>query len=289
MTHAPPSILHWIRAVAVAQIPMATKGLALMLVPLVDNTTLAAHHSIRQVAGKWQISQGTCKRHKATLVAAGLLTSGQGWQLATPTQMAGDLPVNTEHGSGIKSDTVGVSKLITESMGSIKSDTPKGSNMRPFNHHRSTPSLYPNNSTNDDGVGVSKLITENNSRPHRPPGLSDLPARIRPNTGHRKPDGYHWHQWQQGWQQATGKPWPWPVWAQAVLPYLTPEERSELQGAAMSTPRLNLNYCNAIVSRLCNGKSKKATESRLRAGAVPVVVQGRSDDDDAFLDALQGH
>ena len=290
----PETILHWIRAVALADLPMATRGLALLLVTLVDNTTMVAPHSIRQAAGRWQISTGTCKRHKAALCSAGLLAPGQGWHLATPTDSTADHTTQTmqttEHLSGIKIDTPPGSILITEQPSGIKIDTPPGSNMSLYNHHRSTLTNYPNNNSNTDGVeGGSNMIPEKNSRPTAPPTLADLPKAIRPNVGQRTPQGQHWLHWHDQWERAAGKPWPWPVWAQAVLPYLTDEERAELLGAALSTPRLNLGYCNAVASRLCQGQRRKATRGPVRAGAVPTVVQGRSADDDDFLAALGGH
>ena len=98
----------------------------------------------------------------------------------------------------------------------------------------------------------------------------------------------HW--WFNEWRNFKGSEFPWSVWAECVLPYLSRDEQDELLGIMLSTENPNLRFANSIVERMCRGeaaphKKRRSTQPN-NASRVPVVIPGRSEDDDAWLEAI---
>lgn len=245
----------WMRAVkqAAHEGKLSTGCLAFCfeLVLLIDSATQSSMRSVKDVSIDTLPKPSTIKRYRRQLAEAGLLARGPGWVLNNPTLgVSPQIP-------GIPTDTPG-----------IPTDTPRVSPQNPSNYYKSTSSSTCTDST--------VMVT-----------LEMLPERHRPDTGKRTPDtAFSGDVWHNRYKALRGSPWPWPVWSRAVLPFITNEEREELLEALLGTSDPNIRYAKAIVERMCSGSSKKKHNKASRPGAVPVVIEGRSEDDDAFLRAI---
>ena len=258
----------WLRAARIAahtgQISRECLAMCAELVIMVDSKTLRSDRSVKD-ASIWMLAKpDTLKRYRRKLVTARLLARGQGWQLLIPS-------VGVSHGTpGVSPATPGVSPA-----------TPKVSPQPPPIYYRSTSS-----STSNDHHQWGDM----DGAPVVEPQLTHLHPSHRPKLRDRQPiHGYDLGALDRTWRAERRKPWPWVRWAKVVLPYLTPEEQGEMVAAAVSTPTPNLPFLVAVVTRLCSGKTKRQHHNTTKAskpGAVPVVIEGRSEDDDAFLRAI---
>ena len=80
------------------------------------------------------------------------------------------------------------------------------------------------------------------------------------------------------------------TWAQVVLPYLSRDEQEELLDSMLSKENPNVRFAKSVVERMCRGeaaphKKRRSTQPN-NACRVPVVIPGRSEDDDAWLEAI---
>ena len=83
-----------------------------------------------------------------------------------------------------------------------------------------------------------------------------------------------------------GADFPWKGWALRVLPYLEEKERERLMDALLSSSKPNLKYAKVIVSRMCQGLGPRHKPQTSRPGSVPVVIPGRSEEDDLWLEII---
>ena len=256
-------IFEWIRAVAAAPLSAGCHQFCLQLIPLVDSRTLRSSLSIQQVSRRVTAQPDTIKKYRRQLKAEGLLSDGRGWQLA----------LSTESLSSGCTDTPGV-HTDTGTLDQCPQRHPKVSTETPSIYYRST-SLS------------ASLINEGT---HPSASIEQLVKKQRPDVQDREPC----HEvdvlgFMERWRLHKGSKWPWPFWAEAVLPYLSQDEAEELLGALLATADPNLGYAVSIVSRMCAGKSspkRRGSARQQQPGAVPTVVAGRSKDDDDFLAAI---
>jgi len=262
----------WLRAARIAThtgaISRECLAMCAELMIMVDSKTLRSDRSVKD-ASIWMLAKpDTLKRYRRKLVAAGLLAKGQGWQLLIPDEgVSPQTPGVSRDTPGVSRDTPGVSR-----------DTPKVSPHPLPNNYRSTSFSASNDHQWREEEDEGSMT------------LSSLHPSHRPNLRDRKPEhGYDLRALDRTWRAERRSAWPWVGWARAVLPYLTSDEQGELVAAAISTPTPNLPYLVSVVSRICSGKTKRHHQHQHRAskpGAVPVVIEGRSEDDDAFLRAI---
>ena len=256
-------IFEWIRAAASAPLSAGCHQFCLQLIPLVDSRTLRSSLSIQQIARRVTAQPDTLKKYRRQLKAEGLLSDGRGWQLSLSTESLSSGCTDTP---GVHTDTGTVEQCPQRH--------PKVSTETPSIYYRST------------SLSASLI----NERETPSASLDQLVKKQRPDVQERTPC----HEvdvlaFMERWRLQKGSKWPWPFWAEAVLPYLSTDESEELLGALLATPDPNLNYAVSIVSRMCRGQSSpigKRSARQQKPGAVPTVVAGRSQDEDDFLAAI---
>ena len=260
-----PTILHWIRAVANAPLSAGCKGFCLELIPQMNSSSLSSNFSTGRMASKVTATPSTVKTYRHQLQKAGLLKQGSGWTLAIP----GEEEVVDTH------QPENMNRLTT-----INHNGGYPSTVMVDTHQ---PRIYKGTSTS-----VSTSVPTNNNIQPMDERLKRIRQAHRPNVGQRTYDssleiGY----WLKQWKEAKGRSFPWSNWAGAVLPYLKEAEREELLDTLLSIQNPNLRYATAIVTRMCSGAAQPQTNGKpARAGQVPVVVAGRSEDDDLFLEII---
>lgn len=256
------TVFEWIRAASSAEMTDGCRAFCLQLIPLVDSKTLKCSLPIYQVSTRVSAKMDTIKKYRRQLKALGLIDKGQGWELTVNGERLTSGCTDTQ---GVHTDT-GTSEQWTQGH-------PKVSTQPPPIYYRST-SLSTSDMhaerASDFRIGDLAILRDK----HRP-DIKDRPVDLEVNVG----------AWLSEWRHTTGKDFPWTRWAASVLPYLSEGERDELFDALNATPDTNLNYATAIVSRMCRGASspgRKRSTGR-KVGAVPLVIEGRSEDDDLFL------
>ena len=264
-----PTILHWIRAVAKAPLSAGCKGFCLELIPNMNSSSLSSNFSTGRMASKVSAAPNSVKVYRAQLQKAGLLKMGQGWHLAIP--------------GAEEEDAKGVYTDIPENPSSHTHIYQDGISPYTKGVYPHIPPLY-----NSTSTSVSTSVPTNNNIQPMDERLKRIRKAHRPNVGQRTYDssleiGY----WLKQWKEAKGRSFPWGNWAGAVLPYLKEAEREELLDTLLSIQNPNLRYASAIVTRMCSGAAQPQTNGKpARAGQVPVVVAGRSEDDDLFLEII---
>jgi len=256
-------IFEWIRAAATADMSAGCAQFCLQLITVVDSKTLKTSLTVYQVSKRVTAQESTVKKYRRELKEMGLLGKGRGWILTVEGE-----PLHSVH-----RDTQGVHTAPVTS-DQCPQVYPKVYPQQPSIHYRST----------------SFSTSEIDER--TPPGdLSKLRPYLRPNIGKRSPDmetDLHW--WFNEWRNFKGSEFPWSVWAECVLPYLSRDEQDELLGIMLSTDNPNLRFAKSVVERMCRGeaaphKKRRSTQPN-NPCRVPVVVPGRSEDDDAWLEAI---
>lgn len=256
------SIFNWIRAVAAAELSPGCKAFCLELIPHLNSKTLETHLSVSRIADKVTAALPSVRVYRRQLRAAGLLRSGEGWRLIYPQG-----GISTDPG-GISTDPGGDPH---RSQRGISTDPKRGSPQIPPSYKGTSTFFSTSLSTNNSCWDITSL------RPNRRPEINGRAQRSDVDV----------NSWLREWHQNKGQDFPWSRWAQCVLPYLSAEEGGELLDALLSTPDPNLRYAIAIVSRMCKGSSKPRRSTQPNnACRVPVVVPGRSEDDDAWLEAI---
>ena len=248
-------IFEWIRAAATADMSAGCAQFCLQLITVVDSKTLKTSLTVYQVSKRVTAQESTVKKYRRELKEMGLLGKGRGWILTVEGE-----PLHSVH-----RDTQGIptAPVTNEQCPQVY---PKVYPQQPSNYYRST-SLSTNNSCWD----ITSL------RPNQQPEINGRAQRSDVDVS----------SWLREWHQNKGQDFPWSRWAQCVLPYLSAEEGGELLDALLATPDPNLRYAIAIVSRMCKGSSKPRRSTQPNnASRVPVVIPGRSEDDDAWLEAI---
>lgn len=239
MLRSRSKIFDWIRAVSAAAVPLAVKGTALELIPLIDNATLTSDLSISQAARSLSADARTVRRHRRALIDAGLLANVNGWRLT----------VNTEHLTPVKCGR-------TEHVLPVKYG--RTEHMSPDNNDRSNIITAL--------IGSRSDLRAREKQPSQTQALSDLPSKWQPAIQNRKPTNPTGaEQLERAWSLATGAPFQWPNWSAVVAPYLTAEELAELAevGARAQTP--NLPFLAAVASRIIRDSNKPKTQRRQTA------------------------
>lgn len=272
------TILHWIRAAARANLTPGCKGFCLELVPLMNSHTLSSDFSTSRMASKVTAALPSVKVYRRQLVREGLLRSGKGWHLTLP-----DGEKKTSKGicgdpkKGSVEIPEEVSRDLWGSQKGITGDPKKGSVEIPVLYN-GTSTFFSASSSTDNKVYKAEPL----------PSLDDLSLEHRPDIGDRtfNPD-VSLDSWFNRWRSVKGADFPWRGWAMRVLPYLQEMEREKLLNALLSSQKPNLKYAKVIVSRMCQGLGPRQTHHQTsRPGSVPLVIPGRSEDDDLWLEMI---
>ena len=256
------AVFNWIRAVSKAEMSDGCRAFCLQLIPLVDSSELVVNRrSLYDIAREVSAAESSIKRYKRTLKELGLLMPSSRWELAINGEKA------SEPKSSITTDT--------RTADQYQQRYPEVSAEQPSIYYRST--------------SLSTRERDSLSRPNQTFSLENLTRSIRPDVGDRVADlSADILSFERAWSINRGKDWPWPKWSTIVLPYLTREEREELLRELLKSPNPNLMFATSIVSRICRGESKPMRQFRAKRNpcAVPIVVPGRSRDDDEWLEKI---
>lgn len=266
------TILHWIRAVANAPLSPGCKGFCLELIPQMNSSSLSSNFSTGRMASKVSAAPNSVKVYRAQLQKAGLLKKGQGWHLQIP---GGE----EEEEKAPK----GVYPHIPENPSSHTHIYQDGIPTYTKGVYPHIPPLYKGTSTS-----VSTSVPTNTNIPSVDERLLRIRKAHRPDVGERTYDAsLEVGHWLRQWKEAKGRRFPWSNWAGAVLPYLREAEREELLDTLLSIQNPNLRYATAIVTRMCSGAAQPSSSNgKAQPGQVPVVVAGRSEDDDLWLEKI---
>tara|TARA_R100000951_G_C2607095_1_gene170011 strand:- start:50 stop:877 length:828 start_codon:yes stop_codon:yes gene_type:complete len=272
------TILHWIRAAANANLTPGCKAFCLELVPQMSSSTLSSHFSTSRMASKVSAALPSVKVYRRQLIREGLLRSGKGWELTLPGEEKKSL-------TGICGDTKRVSVEISENVSRYTQGSQKGISGDPKKVSPQIPVLYKGTSA----FFSASYSTENKLyKADSIPSLDDLSPEHRPDIGDRifNPE-VSLDLWFNKWRSVKGADFPWKGWALRVLPYLEEKERERLMDALLSSSKPNLKYAKVIVSRMCQGLGPRHKHPQTsRPGSVPVVIPGRSEEDDLWLEII---
>jgi len=259
------TILHWIRAVANAPLSPGCKGFCLELIPQMNSSSLSSNFSTGRMASKVSATPSTVKTYRHQLQQAGLLKQGSGWTLAIPGE---EEMVDTHQ---------------PENMNRLTHINHNGGYPSTTMVDTHQPRLYKGTSTS-----VSTSVSANTNIESVDERLLRIRKAHRPDVGQRSYDAsLEVGHWLRQWKEAKGRRFPWSNWAGAVLPYLREAEREELLDTLLSIQNPNLRYATAIVTRMCSGAAQPSSSNgKAQPGQVPVVVAGRSEDDDLWLEKI---
>ena len=277
------TILHWVRAVAKTDLSPGCKGFCLELIPHMNSSQLSADFSTKRMSQKVSAAHNTVKVYRRQLVKSGLLKSGRGWRLTIPKRD----PHRSQKGIA-RDPQKGSTQILSEKQGDPHR-SPKGIATDPKRGSLEIPPLY-NSTSTSYSTSYSTLTTGEDDGCDSPPiklKISDLALRLRPEVGDRLPVHTFSHEkWVKRYEAVRGSKWRWTGWSGVVLPYLNADEREHLLGAMCGTNKPNLNYAVAVANRLMSGEPMRRPVAQGKVGAVPLVIAGRSEDDDLFLSKI---
>lgn len=249
------TVFKFIKAIASNdRMTLACKGFILEMLPFIDSKTLQSWLSVKGAADKTGRSLASVKRYRREMLQIGVLTQTEGWVFKGGSNM------NPEQLSGFRSDPLG------------------GSNMTPGGGSDLTPPSY---------KGITANNTANNTAIEgKQTGSADLDSiqpRFRPDMKDRRPVNSFSHaDFSRQWLRLRGQRWGWLFWSDAVMPYLTPEERADFLTRLSAVERPNLGLAKSIINQIVQGYVHDPKAFKASSGVnVPLCH-----DDDEFIKSI---